>query len=199
MHHPAYIIQLNELITFSGRLILSDSHPPLSILFLPAVLSLQILRCFWPISNSIISFSGGGVVWNLQDQSYFRESFFQLVGISPLFLHKISLKLSRNSGNSCWWKLFWRNLKPRPVWRLAGHTQGLEVGGWRVGGNDRRCRACAQTFKGRLSARKFGKLPNARWELWMWIFNINTWSALIFKGRLTTWKFEKLVYCQMWI
>ena len=149
-------LNLNSFITFSGRLILSDFllnfQYVSSSRFPPSNVEGNFEFCyqlFWWWRR----------VWNLQDSTRFMESSFPLVDFSPLLLHKVLLKVIWNSKISAWWKL-WRNLKPRPVWRLAGRTQGLEVGGWRVGGgNDRRCSACAQPFKGRLSARKFGKIP----------------------------------------
>ena len=59
---------------------------------------------------------------------------FQLVGSSPPLASQDLVETQPKL-----WKLFQlvtnvfegRNLKPRLDWRLAGHTQGLEVGGWR--------------------------------------------------------------------
>ena len=123
------------------------------------------------ISNFAISCSGGGVVCEIcKIQRVSWSLLFRWLILAHFCFTRSCWKSSETLKISAWWKA-WRNLKPRPVWRLAGRTQGLEVGGWRVGGgNDRRCSACAQPFKGRLSARKFGKIPatvNVHWKIRM--------------------------------
>ena len=72
----------------------------------------------------------------MQDSTRFRESSFRLVGSSPPLASQDLVETQPKLWKLCLVEtivFLWRNLKPRPVWRLAGHTQGLEVGGWRVG------------------------------------------------------------------
>ena len=136
-------------ITFSGRLILPDRHTSPQ----PQNLCLRFLDISDLVEGVLTNFEYchqlflywrrvdfAGINTNLSSSS---EFLFQRYLLSLSLTSLVLKQAPSHEWCARCLLLVESNLKPRSGWRQPELTQGLEVGGWTVGGIDRRWGACA--------------------------------------------------------